>query len=91
MALMTSSQKVVLGILSVLACVLSISVAYLGAHAYRSWTRQPLGPVLDYQTVWELPATWTASPGTSKPPPSLAPALSFGTETPASPFLSRAL
>jgi LCP family protein required for cell wall assembly len=84
---MTSSQKVVLGILSVLGCVLSFSVIYLGTQTYLSWTRQPLGPALDYLTAWELPATWTASPGASDPAPTLVTTLSFSTETPASPFL----
>jgi LCP family protein required for cell wall assembly len=84
---MKSSQKAALGTLSVLAGILLSAVAYLAAQTYLSWTRQPLGPVLDYATAWELPATWTASPGASAPTLTLAPTLSFGTETPASPFL----
>ena len=84
---MTKTQKIVLGILSALACALSITILYLAAQAYLGWTRQPLGPALDQPTAWQLPATWTASPGASKPPLTLAPTLSFATETPASPFL----
>ena len=84
---MTKTQKTVLGILSALACALSITILYLAAQAYLGWTRQPLGPALDQPTAWQLPATWTASPGASKPPLTLAPTLSFETKTPASPFL----
>ena len=56
-------------------------------QAYLAWIQQPLGPVLDYSTPWELPATWTVSPGTPQATVTLAPTLSFETETPASPFL----
>jgi len=87
MATMTKTQKIILGILSTLACALSIITLYLAAQAYRGWTQRPLGPALDHPTAWELPATWTASPGASGPPSMLAPTLSFETETPASPFL----
>jgi LCP family protein required for cell wall assembly len=85
---MTRPQKITLGILSVLACSLISVVLYTGAQAYRAWSQQPLGPALDYPTDWELPATWTASPGASLPPPTLVPTLNFDTETPASPFLA---
>jgi hypothetical protein len=87
MALKTNSQKVALGTLSVLTCILFVSVVYLGTQAYLSWTRQPLEPVLDYPTAWELPATWTVSPGASEATLKLSPTLSFATETPDSPFL----
>ena len=59
----------------------------MATQAYLGWTRQPLGPVLDYPTPLELPPTWTASPSASQPTFTLAPMLSFETETPASPFL----
>jgi LCP family protein required for cell wall assembly len=84
---MSKPQKFFLGILSTLACVLSISVVYLAAQAYVGWTQQPLGPALDQPTAWQLPATWTASPGASQQPLTFVPTLSFATETPASPFL----
>jgi LCP family protein required for cell wall assembly len=84
---MSNSQKIILGILSTIACALSLTVLFLMTQTSLSWTRQPLGPALDYSTAWELPATWTASPGASESTPTLAPTLSFVTETPASLFL----
>jgi LCP family protein required for cell wall assembly len=87
MKAMSRPQKITLGILALLACGLLLAVFYTGAQAYRGWTQKPLGPALDYPTVWELPATWTASPGASGPTLTLAPTLNFATETPASPFL----
>jgi len=59
----------------------------MAAQAYLGWSKKPLGPALDYPTPWQLPPTWTASPGASQPPPTLAPTFSFYTKTPASPFL----
>lgn len=84
---MTKSQKVILGVLAAIACVLSITVFYLATQAYLAWTQRPLGPALDHPTPWELPPTWTAAPGALQPTLTLAPTLSFETETPASPFL----
>jgi LCP family protein required for cell wall assembly len=84
---MTRPQKLTLGILSAFACGLIPAILYLAAQTYLGWTRQPLGPALDYPTPWQLPPTWTASPGASQPTLTLAPTLSFATETPASPFL----
>jgi len=84
---MTRPQKITLGILSAFACGLIPAILYLAAQTYLGWTRQPLGPALDYPTPWQLPPTWTASPGASQPTLTLAPTLSFATETPASPFL----
>jgi LCP family protein required for cell wall assembly len=87
MALMTRAQKITLSVLSVIACSLFLVVLYSGAQAYLTWSRQPLGPALDYPTVWQLPATWTATPGTPQPTITFAPTISFYTDTPASPFL----
>ena len=84
---MSNAQKITLGILSVVTCVLLVAVLYTMGQAYLTWTQQPLGPALDNPTAWQLPATWTASPHASQPPLTLAPAISFETETPASPFL----
>ena len=84
---MSNSKKIILGILSTIACALSLTVLLLMTQAYLSWTRQPLGPALDYPTAWELPATWTASPDASEATLTLAPTLNFATETPASSFL----
>jgi LCP family protein required for cell wall assembly len=83
----TKSQKITLGILSTFACGLLLLVLYSGMQVYLTWTRQPLGPALSYPTAWQLPATWTASPGASQAVITLAPTLSFDTATPASPFL----
>jgi len=84
---MKKTEKITLTILGAIACILFFVVLYMGAQAYLVWTRQPLGPVLDYPTPRGLPATWTASPGASQPALTLTPTLSFETETPASPFL----
>jgi LCP family protein required for cell wall assembly len=81
-----------LGILSAIACGTLLLVLYTGGQAYLTWSQQPLGPTFAYPTEWELPATWTDSPGASQPTLTLvssprgAPTLSFETETPASPF-----
>jgi LCP family protein required for cell wall assembly len=87
---MSNSQKVILGVLSAIAFGFILLVLYTVTQAYRVWSQQPLGPTLAYPTAWELPATWTASPGApaSQLASTLAPTLSFATETPASPFLA---
>lgn len=82
---MTRAQKITLGVLSAIACGILLVVLYAASQA---WSRQPLGPALAYPTEWSLPATWTASPGASQPTITLAPSLTFETETPASPFLA---
>lgn len=87
MQMMTRSQKITLGILSTIACSLVLAILFTVAQTYLGWTQQPLGPALDYPTVWQLPATWTASPGASQPVPTIASTLRVETETPASPFL----
>jgi LCP family protein required for cell wall assembly len=91
---MTGPQKITLGILSAIACSILLVVLYTGSQAYLAWSQRPLGPALEYPTDWELPATWTASPGASQTSPSVvsspweAPTLNLETETPASPFLA---
>jgi LCP family protein required for cell wall assembly len=85
---MTNSQKITLGVLSAIACCILLVVLYTGSQAYQAWSQRPLGPALEYPTEWELPATWTASPGASQPAPKVAPTLTLETETPASPFLA---
>jgi LCP family protein required for cell wall assembly len=85
---MTISQKITLGILSAIACSILLVVLYTGSQAYQAWSQQPLGPTLEYPTEWELPVTWTASPGASQPAPTVPPTLTLETETPASPFLA---
>jgi LCP family protein required for cell wall assembly len=90
---MSNSQKITLSFLAIIACVLMAVILYSAAQAYLGWTQKPLGPALDYPTPWKLPATWTASPMASQPPPSLvsstqgAPTQILETETPTSSFL----
>ena len=85
---MTRAQKITLGVLSAIACSLLLVVLYTASQAYQVWSQQPLGPTLAYPTEWQLPATWTASPGASQPTATATPAptLTFEIETPASPF-----
>lgn len=89
---MNKSQKITFGIILSLICVLSIAILMIGNQAYSSWAQKPLGPMLDYPTPWDFPATWTVFPGEPQPTPlatgTLAPTLVFETETPSSPFLS---
>ena len=85
---MSNSQKVTLGILSAIACVLLITIVFIATQTYLGWTQRPLGPALDYPTPWKLPATWTVPPGTPPATITFAPTLRFETDTPASPFLS---
>ena len=89
---MTRAQKITLGVLSAIACSILLVVLYTASQAYQAWSGQPLGPTLAYPTEWQLPATWTASPdaspGAAQPTITLAPTLTFETETPASPFLA---
>ncbi len=91
---MSNSQRIALGLLSVMACGILLVVLYTGSQAYRAWSQQPLGPTMAYPTEWQLPATWTASPGapqstaTQLSSPTAASTLTLETETPASPFLA---
>jgi LCP family protein required for cell wall assembly len=85
---MTGAQKLTLGLLSVLACSLLLAGLYVAAQATRAWSEQPLGPTLGYSTAWQLPPTWTASPGAPRPTTTLAPTVAFETQTPPSPFLA---
>jgi hypothetical protein len=70
---MSNSQKIILGILSAIACSILLVVLYTGSQAYQAWSQRPLGPALEFPTEWELPATWTASPGVSLPTPTVTP------------------
>jgi len=88
---MSNFQKVVLGILSVIACGLLLTSAYVAMQAYFGWAQQPLGPGLEYETPWQLPATWTASPSASSPTSTLLPlsqATAAESATPTSPLLA---
>lgn len=91
---MTSAQKATLGVLSTIACIVLLVVLYIASQVYQDWSRKPLGPTLAYSTELQLPATWTASPAAFASatqltaPATLAPTLTFETETPSSPFLA---
>lgn len=85
---MTKAQKIILGLLSVVACSLFLVLFTTASQAYQTWSQQPLGPALAYPTEWELPATWTASPAATQPTLTLAPTLASSTSPPDSPFLA---
>jgi LCP family protein required for cell wall assembly len=79
-----SKQKTILVILSAFACVAAaVSFSY-ASQAYRAWSQKPLGPVLESPTPAQkqFPATWTAPPSTPISTITLAPTLSFATNTP---------
>ena len=61
---MTTSQKNILVVLSILACILLLAVGYYGIQAYQFYASRPLGPALPVSTPLSLPATWTATVGT---------------------------
>jgi len=86
----TSAQKTTLGVLSTIACIVLLVILYIASQVYQDWSRLPLGPTLAYPTQLQLPATWTASAAPIQPtlPATLAPTLTRGTDTPASPFLA---
>jgi len=77
-----NKQKAILVFLSAFACVAAaVSFSY-ASQAYRAWSQKPLGPVLESPTPRQLPATWTAPPSTPISTITLAPTLSFATNTP---------
>ena len=60
---MTSTQKSILTLLSVIACALLALVGWLGYQSYAALWRAPLGPAIALATsTWSLPATWTPAP-----------------------------
>ena len=87
---MTGAQKITLGVLSAIACVVLLVVLYIASQLYQAWSAQPLGPTLAFPTQLPLPATWTASPAAAQmtTTATLAPTVTFETETPSSPFLA---
>lgn len=84
---MTRAQKITLGVLFLLTCGIWLVVLSITSHSYRTWMQKPLGPPLGYPTPWQMPATWTASPGALQPTVTLAPASTVEAQTPGSPFL----
>lgn len=83
---MTRAQKITLGVLSVVACGVSLAVISGVLLTYHTWSQKPLGPTLAVPANWQLPATWTASPAPTQPTITLAPTLVFPTRTPVPPF-----
>ncbi|MFN8382908.1 MAG: LCP family protein [Anaerolineales bacterium] len=82
---MTQSQKYIIVLLSVIACVLLVGLGYYTYSNYQTFASQPLGPALPVSQQ-SLPPTWTASPGPSPTQPgsvTLAPLISVpSTSTP---------
>lgn len=89
---MTRNQKIVLGVLSVIACGTWLVIFLTASQMLQSWRQQPLGPTLAYSTELRLPATWTASPSilsaATQPTSTPASIVLSETQTPVSPFLT---
>ena len=85
---MTRVQKTTLGVLFAIACSVWFILLYLASQTVQAWSGQPLGPTLEYPTQLQLPATWTASPIATQPTITLAPTLTFETQTPVPPFVA---
>ena len=85
---MTRAQKFILGVLSVVACVVWLAVFFFIPRWYQAWSQQPLGPTLAYPTQLQLPTTWTSSPIALLPTLTVPPNVTFETQTPVPPFLA---
>jgi LCP family protein required for cell wall assembly len=82
---MNRSQRAIITLLSIVACVLLGFVGYYGAQAYQFYSAIPLGPGLSTYSPFMLPATWTprpATPGTPLGYVTYVPTISFATERP---------
>ena len=79
---MRNQQKIIIGILSAIACALAAMNLYYVAQVYLTWSKKPMGPALEYPTPRGLPATWTAPPVTPFMTSTLAPTLDLETVTP---------
>jgi hypothetical protein len=61
---MNTTERVLLVLLGITACLVVGVASLMGAQAYQLWASEPLGPVLHAPTLgWSLPPTWTPSPG----------------------------
>lgn len=81
---MTRSQKYIITLLSIVACLLLLGLGYYTYSSYQVFASQPLGPALPIGQQ-NLPPTWTASPGPSPTSAGLVtfvPTVSFPTATP---------
>ena len=75
---MTKFQKIVIAILSILACGLLIGVGYEGKKAYQIWSSRPLGasiPTSPY-TAMPWPSPWAVAPYSSSADTTATPYLS---------------
>ena len=79
---MSQSQKNIIALLSITACVLLVSLGYYIISSYQSFAAQPLGPAMPISEQ-SLPPTWTASPGPQPGLVTYAPTIaSYITSTP---------
>ena len=85
---MTRAQKFILGVLSVVACVVWLAVFFFIPGWYQAWSQQPLGPTLAYPTQLPLPTTGIASPIALLPTLTVPPNVVLETQTPIPPFLA---
>lgn len=85
---MSRTHRFTLGLLTILACGIWLLVLQATSRTFQAWRQQPLGPVLEPPTQLQLPATWTPSPISTQPTSTIAPTLTFETDTPGSPFLA---
>ncbi len=80
---MTRSQKNIIALLSVVACLLASGVSYYGYRTYQEFMTKPLGASAPQFTPQSLPATWTPTVGTPLGLVTYVPTISFdSTPTP---------
>jgi LCP family protein required for cell wall assembly len=72
---MTRSQKNIITLLSIVACLLVALVGYYGTQLYQQYATKPLGASAPQFTPIRLPATWTPTAGTPLGAVTLAPTL----------------
>lgn len=67
---MTGSQKIILSVLGLAACLLAGTATIFGYQTYGFYAQRPLGPALSIPeyTPLSLPPTWTASPAAQTTP-----------------------
>ena len=78
---MTRSQKTILAFLSFTACALVSMLGFYVFQSYDAFASQPLGPALPI-VAKTMPATWTPDPLTPSGMITLAPTITFPTNTP---------
>jgi LCP family protein required for cell wall assembly len=82
---MTKTQKNIIAVLAFIAAILVGAIGYYALTSYLTFATKPLGPALP-AAQQTLPPIWTATPGTPDPNlgvVTLAPTISFATNTPA--------